>query len=107
MTHYEALGLPRTFTAEQLRAKWRSLSSKMHPDRLGNTPEANAAFAEITAAYAVLSTTARRKVYDASIDMLSKPCTVCNGEGQVWKQKGFTNRTSRICNKCKGSGRIG
>ena len=107
MTHYETLGLPRTFTPAQLLAKWRELSRKMHPDRLGGTAEANAAFSEVTAAYAVLSDPDRRKAYDASLDLLTEPCPKCNGEGQVWKQKGFTGRTASACGKCNGTGRVG
>lgn len=106
MTHYRMMGLDRGCTAAELLAKWRELSRTMHPDRLGCTPEANAAFAEVTAAYAVLSDASRRKAYDASLNLLTEPCPKCRGEGRVWKQKGFTGRVASMCKACGGSGRI-
>lgn len=107
VTHYETLGVPRAFAPEQLTARWRELTRAMHPDRLGGTAEANAAFAEVTAAYAVLSDPERRVAYDASLDLLTDPCPGCGGEGQVWRQRGFTGRTAAICGGCGGAGRVG
>jgi DnaJ-class molecular chaperone len=104
-THYEVMGVTRTTSDEGIKAAWRKLSRELHPDRLGGTPEANARFAEVSAAYATLSDPKARKVYDASIDVTTTPCTTCNGEGKVYKQKGFTGRIETKCPDCNGMGR--
>ena len=104
--HYETLNVDRGATAVEVKASWRALASALHPDRLGGTAEANAAFANVTEAYAVLSDVARRQAYDASLDLLSVPCAKCKGEGRTWKQKGFTGRVSAYCGHCGGTGRI-
>jgi DnaJ-class molecular chaperone len=105
-THYSTLGIDRSATAEEVKAAWRALSSQLHPDRLGGTPEANAAFAEVTAAYAVIADKKRRAQYNAGLDLMTKACAGCKGAGRTWKQKGFTARLAMCCKACGGCGRI-
>jgi DnaJ-class molecular chaperone len=78
----------------------------MHPDRLGGTDEANAAFAEVSQAYACLSDPKLRKQYDAGLAVTTLVCAACKGEGRVYKQKGFTGRVASPCLVCRGSGRV-
>ena len=99
------MGVDRKATVEELKARWRELSRAMHPDRHGSTAEANAAFAEVSQAYAVLSDAKQRKTYDAGLDLLTIPCGRCGGEGRVYKQKGFAGRVASTCPDCKGTGR--
>lgn len=57
---YTTLGLPRTASAEDVKAAFRKAALEAHPDRLGpSTPPharaaASARFAALTAAYEVL-----------------------------------------------------
>ncbi len=105
-TFYEVMGLDKGATDEELKVRWRELSRSMHPDRLGGTEEAKAAFAEVSQAYAVLSDEKKRKAYDLGLSVTTLACPMCKGEGRVYKQKGFTGRVASPCAKCKGSGRL-
>ena len=101
-SHYETMGVPRTFTANELKAKWQELSRLHHPDRGGDA----AIFTEISRAYAVLRDLKSRHAYDAAQDLFTDLCYCCNGEGRTYTQKGFTNRIAVLCAKCNGSGRL-
>jgi len=59
--HYDALGIASTATPKEIKAAWRRLSAKYHPDREGGD---DAAMQEINAAYDVLSDPQRRALYD-------------------------------------------
>lgn len=106
VTHYEVLGVTRAVSEQDLKAKWRELSWKMHPDRLGNTPDAEKAFANISVAYTVLADQKRRKAYNTELSILTDPCPNCRGDGVVWKSIGFTARQVLPCGVCKGVGRV-
>jgi curved DNA-binding protein len=58
--HYQTLGVNRDVTPEELKKAYRSLASKNHPDKGGDT----ARFQEIQAAYDVLSDPQKRAEYD-------------------------------------------
>ena len=58
--HYAALGVPRTATQDEIKRAFRSLASKHHPDKGGDTKK----FQEIQAAYAVLGDAQQRADYD-------------------------------------------
>ena len=58
--HYAALGVPRTATQDEIKRAFRSLASKHHPDKGGDTKK----FQEIQAAYAVLGNAQQRADYD-------------------------------------------
>lgn len=59
-SHYDALGLARGCTAEQVRAAYRRLALIHHPDRGGD----RARFESICEAYRVLSDEVLRAEYD-------------------------------------------
>ncbi len=66
---YVVLGVPRTASADQVRAAYRTLGARYHPDRhQGNPLEelASAKMAEINRAYEVLSDPARRAAFDSA-----------------------------------------
>ena len=61
--YYEALGVERTATAQDLKKAYRKLAMDFHPDR-NPSPDAAERFKEINRAYEVLSDTEKRAVYD-------------------------------------------
>lgn len=61
---YNVLGVSRDASKEEIAEAFRRLALKYHPDR-NIDQEANARFAEISQAYAVLHDDERRELYDA------------------------------------------
>ena len=62
--YYEILGLGRDTTNDELKAAYRKLALKYHPDRNPGDKEAEEKFKKISEAYAVLSDKEKRKEYD-------------------------------------------
>lgn len=63
MDHYKTLGVPRQASTEAIKAAYRKLARRYHPD-VSKEPEAEARFIEITEAYEVLKNPQRRSAYD-------------------------------------------
>jgi curved DNA-binding protein len=63
--YYKILGVPRTATEKDIKAAYRKLARKHHPDVNKNDPKAEARFKEINEANEVLSDPAKRRRYDS------------------------------------------
>src|SRR3990170_1554749 len=61
--YYNALGVPRGASKDNIKAAYRKLALQYHPDR-NKAPEAAEKFKEISEAYAVLSDEEKRTQYD-------------------------------------------
>lgn len=64
MSHYDTLEIHERASPEVVRAAYRSLIQRFHPDRRPDDPEAAARAAALTEAYEVLSDPVRRAEYD-------------------------------------------
>lgn len=65
--YYAILGIAPSAEDVVIRAAWKALAQRYHPDRFaGSATEANARMAEINEAYNILSDTVKRKTYDKS-----------------------------------------
>lgn len=62
--YYAILGVPQSATGDEVRAAFRVLAKKYHPDVARDNPFADAHFRELQEAYEVLSGPARRIAYD-------------------------------------------
>lgn len=61
--HYEALGVARDATEDQIKKAYRKLARELHPD-VNAAPEAQERFKSVTHAYEVLSDPEQRRNYD-------------------------------------------
>lgn len=71
MTHYDTLEISRQASPEVVRAAYRSLIQRFHPDRRPDDAAASRRAAAITVAYEVLSDPVRRAAYDR--DLAARP----------------------------------
>lgn len=62
--YYKILGVPRNATQKEVRAAYRKLAAKHHPDRNPGDKSAEERFKEIGEAYAVLGDKEKRAFYD-------------------------------------------
>lgn len=72
-THYDNLKVARDAPPEVIRAAYKTLSQKYHPDRHGNSAEAIRIIQIINSAYTVLSDPAKRREHDDWISRNEAP----------------------------------
>ena len=61
--YYEVIGVSKTASAEEIKQQYRKLALKFHPDK-NKSSDAQEHFKEISEAYAVLSDSSKRQLYD-------------------------------------------
>lgn len=67
LTHYDILEVSSKASIEVIRAAYKSLMQRYHPDKNTNQIESTARASAIAQAYDVLSDPQRRLVYDATL----------------------------------------
>lgn len=68
MKYYKILGLDSLATMEEIKAAYRALAMKYHPDRNPNNKEAEDKFKQIQTAYDVLEE--RKRLFTPKLDGL-------------------------------------
>lgn len=63
-THYDNLKVTQDAPAEVIKAAYRALASKYHPDKNGGSARAKQIMALINTAYAVLSDPSKKAAHD-------------------------------------------
>lgn len=66
-THYESLKVTEDAPPEVIRAAYRALSLKYHPDRCGGSVQSQRMMQSLNEAYAVLSDARKRANYDGDL----------------------------------------
>ncbi|MEO7391552.1 MAG: J domain-containing protein [Ramlibacter sp.] len=66
-THYDTLRVDPRASAQRVRAAYRRMAQKFHPDKHAGRGDAAAIMSQINLAYSVLSDVARRAAYDEQL----------------------------------------
>ena len=66
---YTVLGVSRAADQIEIKAAWRAMAKKLHPDQNRNDPQAQSRFTEVGRAYDLLKDPDKRRRYD---EMLSR-----------------------------------
>ena len=89
--YYKALGVAKTAKPAEIKAAYRKLARKYHPDANKGDTSAEERFKEISEAYSVLSDEKRRKEYDEARSLFGGGFRVPTGQrpGQTGGFGGF------------------
>ena len=70
--HYQVLGIPKEATADEIKSAYRKRAKELHPDISGDI-QRKTRFLHIQEAYETLSKPESRDLYDAELDIFTKP----------------------------------
>ena len=62
--YYQILGVSRGASGEEMKAAWKDMAKRYHPDNNPDNPEAEEAFKKLGEAWEVLSDSEKRATYD-------------------------------------------
>ena len=102
--YYVVLGVPRTESSSGIRAAFRELAKRYHPDRAGAGAEGR--FREIAEAYETLSDPQRRRLYNHTLgeaDRLATPVVDRLKSSAVWPEPEPLGREMRSLFRDRGS----
>jgi Ca-activated chloride channel family protein len=68
---YAALGIPKDATTDEIKAAYRRVARRLHPDANQNNPGAAVQFQDVTAAYELLIDSEQRRAYDSQSERKS------------------------------------
>jgi DnaJ-class molecular chaperone len=117
LDYYLTLGVARTANEAEIKAAFRQLALKCHPDHCPGDEAAAKRFAELRSAHDVLVDQEKRKRYDAmtaaiagepsALTRYRKPpgptCVECGGTGEATGFTGF-HYVRQECSNCFGLG---
>ncbi len=72
MTHYEVLGVAPGASMTEIRAAYRAMARRLHPDSPHAPVDAQVRMARANEAWAVLSDPSRRSLYDAELALAAR-----------------------------------
>ena len=116
--YYDVLGVTRSASEGEIKSAYRKLAKQYHPDKNAGDEKAANRFKEIGEAYAVLSDTEKRKLYDQYGHAGQVPPGAWSGAGgagggfpPVPISAGWTPRSSatsfRACSGSRGAAVFG
>lgn len=85
---YEILGVPRDAKPEEIKAAYRALALRRHPDLNAGDPRAAAVFMRLQAAYETLENPLRRARYDLARAVKARPSVPIPAERPPPSQSG-------------------
>lgn len=89
MDPYATLGISRNATEDELKRAFRKEAMKWHPDRAGNSPEANNRFHEVSLAYQTISSNINNKPqaesYRSNAEWAQDKGPDINGDDVLWE----------------------
>lgn len=85
---YEILGVPRDASPDVIKAAYRALALRRHPDLNAGDPRATEGFMRLQAAYETLENPLRRARYDLSRSMKERPSLPTPAVGPPPSQSG-------------------
>ena len=104
--YYVVLGVPRTESSSGIRAAFRELAKRYHPDRAGAGAEGR--FKEIAEAYETLSDPQRRRIYNHTLgeaDRVATPVDDRLESSAVWPEPEPLGREMRsLFRDCRSIG---
>lgn len=106
--YYLILGVSRSESAEGIRAAFRQLAKRYHPDRAGaeSTPE----FREILEAYEVLSDPERRRRYNSELEAAERraeaAATQVEQTARPWSRELWAEFAARLAAEAPAAGTV-
>ena len=92
---YKVLGVARSASAEEIKAAYRTLAKKVHPDLNPGDTGVEQRFKEVSQAYGVLGDPAKRKRFDAGQIDASGQETAAAGAGEFYRRYAGTGRGAK------------